>query len=306
MKNSIPQISIILPVYNREDKVARAIDSVLSQSYPDWELILINDNSTDTSLEVLKSYRDSRIEVLNTPKNVGPAAARNLGISKSRGNFVSFLDSDDCYEPDFLKLSFELLAPTRDEIGFAWTGYNYVTSTSQKAKFWKPSDTSNYYLSFLKALHTGTNSGLMVKREVFSKCGYFDDTLPAAEDTDFLLRIIQKFYFKTLSEPLVNIYIEHSDRLSFDFKKIGLAYNKIFPKHEPTINTNRILRQKWFYKMMWLNYHLGNYGLARGFFKKLIKDKYTHQRAWQIFLIFEVLGSKFGAKAHVFLSKKLE
>lgn len=306
MKNRIPRISIILPVYNREDKVARAIDSVLSQSYSDWELILIDDNSTDTSLDILKSYTGERILVLNTPKNLGPAGARNLGISKSKGDFITFLDSDDYYEPDFLKLSIDLFSNTYDKVGFSWTGYNYVTSAGQKAQFWKPSDTSNYYLSFLKALHTGTNSGLMVKREVFSSCGYFDDTLPAAEDTDFLLRIIQKFYFKTISEPLVNIYIEHSDRLSFDFKKIGLAYNKIFPKHEPTINTNRTLRLKWYYKMMWLNYHLGNYGLARGFFRKLIKDKYSHQRAWQIFLLFELLGSKYGAKAHVYFSKKLE
>lgn len=306
MKKDKIFISIILPVYNRENKVLNAIESVLSQSYSDWELILINDNSTDNSLEVLNSYKDERIVVLSTPKNVGPAAARNFGINKSKGDFITFLDSDDYYEPEFLKRSIDSLSQTDNKVGFSWTGYNYITSSGKKAQFWKPSNTSNYYLSFLKAIHTGTNSGLMVKREVFNKCGYFDDTLPAAEDTDFLLRIIQKYYFNTISEPLINICIGHSDRLSFDFKKIGLAYTKIYPKHECAIKTSSSLRLKWYYKMMWLNYHLGNIGSARSFFKKILEDKFTHLRAWQIFLLFEILGSNNGARAHVFLSKKIK
>ena len=306
MKEDKIFISVILPVYNRENKVLNAIESVLSQSYSDWELILINDNSTDNSLEVLNSYKDERIVVSSTPKNVGPAAARNLGISKSKGDFISFLDSDDYYEPEFLKQSIDLLSQTNNKVGFSWTGYNYVSSSGKKAQFWKPEKSSDYYRSFLFSLHTGTNSGLMIKKMVFSKCGYFDDMLPAAEDTDLLLRIIQKYNFMTINGLLVNICIGQSDRLSFDFKKIGLAYNIIYPKHESIIKSSSSLRLKWNYKMMWLNYHLGNIDSARSFFKKLIKDKFTHKRAWQIFLIFEILGSKNGARAHVFLSKKIE
>jgi glycosyltransferase involved in cell wall biosynthesis len=299
-------ISIIIPVYNRDDKIARAIKSVLSQSYSDWELILVDDCSTDRSLQVINSFKDDRIVVLSTLKNVGPAAARNMGVSRSTGGFITFLDSDDFFEDNYLELSLRLLSGTDETVGFSWTGYRYITSNGDKAQFWQPSDCSNAYLSFLNALHTGTNSGLMIKRAVFDTCGYFDDALLAAEDTDFLLRIVQSYNFKTISLPLVNIYKGHSDRLSSDFNKIALAYSIIFPKHERVISINSSLRLKWYYKMMWLNYHKGDFQSSRFFFRKLLKDKFTHFKAWQIFFLFEVLGSRYGAKVHVFLSSKIE
>jgi glycosyltransferase involved in cell wall biosynthesis len=306
LKINSPLISVIVPVYNRQDKVGRAIESVLNQGFSGWELILINDKSTDNSLGIINEYQDSRIVVLDLSENKGAATARNVGIKRAKGKFVTFLDSDDCYKPDFLEKSYRLLSPTGEAVGFSWTGYTFVSSNNQKTQFWKPSESSNYYHSFLESLHTGTNSGLMVKSEVFKKCGYFDERLRAAEDTDFLLRIIQDFKFIMIPESLVNIYIDHTNRLSVDFKRIASAYNLIYPKHEEVIASNLGLKIKWYYKMVWLNYHLGELKLARSFFKKLIQQKIMHYRAWQIFLIFEVLGSKYGAKTHVFLSKKIE
>ena len=306
MKNRSNLISIIIPVYNREDKVGRAIDSVLNQTFTDWELILINDNSSDNSLGVISAYQDGRIVIIDLKENGGAAAARNMGIKRANGGFIAFLDSDDCYSPNFLEKSYSVLSSTENEVAFSWTGYTFVTSTTHKSQFWSPSQSSDNYLSFLSSLHTGTNSGLMVKAEVFEVCGYFDERLRAAEDTDLLLRVIQKFNFAMIPEFLINIYTEHSNRLSVDFKQIAAAYNLIFPKHEKVISMHTHLKLKWYYKMMWLNYHLGEKLIARTFFKKLIKINFKFFRAWMVFLFFELLGQKNGVKVHVYFSKKLE
>jgi glycosyltransferase involved in cell wall biosynthesis len=306
LKNNPTLISIIIPVYNREDKVGRAIDSVLNQTFSNWELILINDNSSDNSLGVISTYQDDRIVIIDLKENGGAAAARNVGIKRARGKFIAFLDSDDCYSPKFLERSFSVLIGAENEIGFSWTGYTFVTSSTHKSQFWSPSQSSNNYLSFLSNLHTGTNSGLMVKAEVFDVCGYFDERLLAAEDTDLLLRIIQKFKFTMIPDPLINIYTDHSNRLSVDFRRIAAAYNLIFPKHERVISKYTHLKLKWYYKMMWLNYHLGEKLIARTFFKRLLKVDLKYFRAWLIFLLFEGLGQENGVKAHIYFSKKLE
>lgn len=102
-------ISAIVPVYNTEKLVGRCIDSVISQTYPDWELILVDDGSTDGSLGVLKQYEtnDSRIKVIHQ-ENAGPGLARNKGIQNASGDYIVFIDSDDIIKPDYFeKLSHE-------------------------------------------------------------------------------------------------------------------------------------------------------------------------------------------------------
>ena len=95
-------VSIMMPAYNAENYIVSAIDSILAQTYENWELIVVNDGSTDRTGEILSEYKDDRIHVY-TQENRGEAAARNLALSKMNGQFLSFLDSDDKYLPDFLK-----------------------------------------------------------------------------------------------------------------------------------------------------------------------------------------------------------
>lgn len=102
-------ISVIIPVYNAENFIRRCVDSVLGQTYSKWELIPVDDGSTDSSLRILKEYeaRDSRIKVIHQ-ENAGPGLARNKGIENASGDYVVFIDSDDVITPDYFeKLSHE-------------------------------------------------------------------------------------------------------------------------------------------------------------------------------------------------------
>lgn len=101
----MPQVSIIIPLYNKECQIARAIQSVRQQTFDDWQLIVVNDGSTDNGPEIVKGFQDNRITLIHQD-NAGPGTARNTGLKASAGKYVVFLDADDEFMPDFLGISF--------------------------------------------------------------------------------------------------------------------------------------------------------------------------------------------------------
>ena len=98
----MPKVSVIIPLYNKGKYIARALDSVFSQTYQDYEVIVVDDGSTDNGPEIVKQYNDPRLRLIHQ-ENAGPGAARNKGISESKGEFLSFLDADDEWLPEFLE-----------------------------------------------------------------------------------------------------------------------------------------------------------------------------------------------------------
>jgi glycosyltransferase involved in cell wall biosynthesis len=299
------RVSIITPFYNRERQLSNCIKSVLAQTHQDFEFLLVDDCSTDNSSNVVRSFSDDRIRLLKMPVNSGAAAARNVGITASTGSVISFLDSDDAYEPNFLEQSVQKIQTSSPDVGLIWTGLRYIRNESNSDKvseaMWKP-ETSDPYRLFLSNLRIGTNSGISIRKEVFNQVGLFDETLPAAEDTDLFLRIAQKYNVSYVDKILINIYQHGSDRLSKRFDKIARAYNIIVPKHLQAIQKERALRLKFAYKCMWLNYHLGENELARKNFKHVLRDNFFSPGAWFIFFLFEILGRKLGSQIHTRLS----
>jgi glycosyltransferase involved in cell wall biosynthesis len=296
-----PEISIILPVYNRASSMKKAIESVIAQSFTNWELLIIDDCSQDLSYETAKSFsaKEKRIRVYQLDQNSGAAVARNYGIDKAEGNFISLLDSDDWYEPEFLKKSYDHLNALPREMGFIWTGVRYYKRGGIKEDFlWKPVHCKSTYLTFLNNLHIGTNSGLTFRKELFDQCGFFREDLPAAEDTEFFLRISQKFKYDYVEDILINIKQDTDDRLSKNFKKIGIAYEKFLPGHFDQINKSRNLKLKFYYKLMWLNYYMEDKYAARKYFMQLAKDFNLNFKILAVFAIFEVLPFSLASKIH--------
>src|SRR5690606_29247730 len=119
----------------------------------------------------------------------------------------------------------------------------------------------------------GTNSGITFKKKVFEKCGYFNENLPAAEDTDYFLRVTRHFDYTSCSKILININKASNDRLSKNFKKIAIAYNKFISLHLEEISRNHYLKTKYYYKMMWLNYNLGEKKIARKYYSLIPEEK---------------------------------
>ncbi len=144
-------VSIITPVYNSAKYIGDTIKSVLSQTYQNWEMIIIDDCSKDESVSVIKSFNDSRLILIQLKVNVGAANARNIGLEKANGQFIAFIDADDMWKED--KLEKQLLFMKKNKIGFSFSSYEILRE--KKNKFIKVPLTLNYN-QFMKNTIIGT------------------------------------------------------------------------------------------------------------------------------------------------------
>ena len=126
-------VSIVVPVYNVKPYIEETIKSVLNQTYTNWELLLVENASVDGTVEVLQAYLeahpDERIKFYNIPENIGAAAARNFGVEQSTGRFISYLDSDDLWQPE--KLAHQVAFMLEKEAAFSFTGYEFATANGE-------------------------------------------------------------------------------------------------------------------------------------------------------------------------------
>ncbi|WP_338731169.1 glycosyltransferase family 2 protein [Mangrovimonas cancribranchiae] len=192
-----PFFSIIIPLYNKEYFVKNTITSILNQSFKDFEIIVVNDGSTDNSLDIVKTFKDQRIRVLTT-KNQGVSSARNYGIKKANAKYIAFLDADDLWETSYLQTIHNLIIGYPKESIFASAlkikkGGNYHLSKYKDLDL-KKGETArlNYFKSSKKQsiLHC---SSVVIKKTIFKKIGGFNSNLKTGEDTDLWIRIGLKY-----------------------------------------------------------------------------------------------------------------
>lgn len=182
-------VSVIIPIYNRARTISVAIDSLLSQSFKDFEIILINDGSTDNTEEVLEKYikQDKRIKLF-IQENSGVSSARNLGLRMSEGQYITFLDSDDFYDPTYLEELYIRIQEKDAEICFC--GYNKIyegTKVKNKTVFTEKNVLTNYLFGKLN-VHI---SGWMIKKELLELHGLrFTEGLSWGEDVEFICKVL--------------------------------------------------------------------------------------------------------------------
>jgi len=187
----MPEVSVIIPTFNRSKKVVRAVTSVLNQSFRDFEIIVVDDSSTDDTNQALARYASS-IAYLRRPVNRGVSAARNMGIENSVAPWIAFLDSDDYWlndklqtQMDFVDRNPETVACQTEEI---WIRKGRRVNPKRKHK--KPS--GDIFKQSLK-LCLVSPSSVILRRPLFEEVGLFDESLPAAEDYDLWLRISSRY-----------------------------------------------------------------------------------------------------------------
>jgi len=206
-----PEVSVIIPTYNRGWVLREAVDSVLGQDFKDFELIVVDDGSTDNTRQILKSY-DQDLIVLRQ-SNRGVSAARNRGIAAARGRLLAFLDSDDLWLPrklssqvDFFNLNPAALINQTEEI---WIRNGVrVNPKTRHHKF------SGMIFEKSLALCLVSPSAVMMKRSLFDEVGLFDEDLPACEDYDLWLRISWRYPVHLIETPLIIKRGGHADQLS--------------------------------------------------------------------------------------------
>ena len=216
-----PTVSVIIPTYNRGWILKDAIDSVLAQNYPGYELIVVDDGSIDNTRAILDSYgRD--IIVLQQP-NQGVSAARNRGISESRADLIAFLDSDDLWLPQKLTRQLAFFRSQPDAF-ICQTEETWVRNGVRVNPKKRHAKLSGRIFEPSLALCLVSPSAVMIRKTLFDSVGLFDEDLPACEDYDLWLRVSCRYPVFLIDEPLLIKRGGHADQLS---KAAGLDKYRI-------------------------------------------------------------------------------
>ncbi|RKE98106.1 glycosyltransferase family 2 protein [Ichthyenterobacterium magnum] len=231
------QISVVIPLYNKEKHIASTLMSVLAQTFKDYEVIIINDGSTDNSVKIVKSFSDQRIKLFTT-KNKGAAHARNYGIKKATSNFVALLDADDYWFPFYLAKQNSLINkyPKQHVFSTAQKIYKYGRHypCTYSVNFGLESDgVTNYFKSstISSIIHS---SSIVIHKDVFKNVGMFNQKIMSGQDTDLWIRIGLKYPI-VFSTKICSVYNFVSDGLfksTHSMKqKIDLSPYEVFEKN---------------------------------------------------------------------------
>ncbi len=226
----LPLVSIIIPTYNRKKNISHTIDSILDQNFKDYEIIIIDDGSTDKTYELIKHcYFHKKIHYFYQ-NNQGVSAARNKGILEAKGKWLAFLDSDDRWLPD--KLQTQLNLTYNEKTLWCHTGEIWIrNNTRVNAKKIHKKHEGRIYLPSLP-LCTVSPSSVLIHKSIFhTHVGFFDTKLPAAEDYDLWLRISSQFNISLVHTPQIYKYGGHSDQLSNTFLGLDRFRVRALLKH---------------------------------------------------------------------------
>jgi len=286
---NIPVVSIIIPTHNRAHFIGEAITSVLEQTFTDFEIIIVDDGSTDNTEEVISHFPDKRVIYIKQ-ENKGRSYARNVALRLSRGHYIAFLDSDDLYLPTKLRLQVDYL-DTNPKIGMIYTSAYCIDDAGNllKDKYFASVSGQIYNsIAFFRPV-TITLPTVMVRREVIDSVGDFDEKMHRFEDTDMWRRISKATYIDALSEYTCKLRT-HSDN-----SLISQNPHQIIEAID--YYANKILHEDSEKGRVRLRYGIGGiyYYYGRGFFTisawqndaiSLLQTSYNYCRIYHFIYIF--------------------
>jgi glycosyltransferase involved in cell wall biosynthesis len=231
-----PLISIIIPTLNRSDKIIRAINSALYQTYRNLEIIIVNDHSIDETDKIVKSFIvenkkiKQKIFYIRNKKTYGNAAARNIGIEKANGEYIAFLDDDDIWLPDKIEKQVGKIISSKT------SGCFCKTIWIEDDKVLKSTLPQSDIVSFESGGPTGN---WLIKRDVFKKIGFFDEQFPSNVDGEFLTRF-NKNYKASFVKELLYIHFYHEKQITSSNKNKIIGFEKLMKKHINILNHQEI------------------------------------------------------------------
>ncbi|MEE4262875.1 MAG: glycosyltransferase family 2 protein, partial [Desulfobacteraceae bacterium] len=224
--------------------MANAIESVLRQTYTDFEIIVCDDRSTDNTKAVVEQFKDGRVKYLLNPGCKGPSAARNSAIKVAGGEYIAFLDDDDEWLEDKLSCQIAVMEKSSSRVGGIHSNLmriDRVTGTEvfEKHDTLKLKGNLYYTLGVSNPIKTST---LIIRRKCLDEIGLFDETMSYMEDRDLLIRLSRKWDFEYVSKPLVRYYYHARGQLTGNIKAQIDGKEKVFSRYPEIFQNNR---KKW-------------------------------------------------------------
>lgn len=230
--DSSPLVSVVIPTYNRAEYLPRAIKSVRNQTLDEYEIVIVDDGSTDETRQTVDRYLSDtgRITYLSHDRNRGPAAARNTGLEVAEGKYVSFLDSDDELKPTYLERSVRKLETLPADYAAVYVALEVRRDGEYTGKFGVASVIPAMSLIDTIPLRLGRLGGLTVRKEALEEIGPFDERLQNVEDTDYWVRLLEWYTLVGIDEQLY-VYHQHGEQITRDSQQLADALDLFFSKH---------------------------------------------------------------------------
>lgn len=220
LKQNTPTISVIMPVYNGESFLKEAIESILNQTYTNFKLILIDDGSEDTSLQIMKSYLDSRIIIIKNEKNFGLITALNKGLQVAQGEYIARMDQDDVSHPQRFEKQIEFLEQNSD-IGLCGTWANLINNMGEIVNFVKPSPSPGQIKWDLHFSNAIAHPSVMIRKSFFQRNGQYLDSDIHCEDYALWVRAFNNTKLSNLPVILINLR-QHDQNVSKIYSEIQI------------------------------------------------------------------------------------
>ncbi len=301
------KISVILPVFNEEMLIERCIDSILKQTYKNFELIIVNDGSTDETLEKIKKYNDNRIKIYSQ-KNQGAGQARNKGLEEATGDFICFVDSDDTINKNFLEIMSKLLKEKQAQI----VACSYSRNTHKIYEL-KKQEAFKYLIELPEKIPMSVCGKLFRKETIkeiyFDKSNHFEDikfAIEAFSKSDKAVYIEEKLYNYIRRNESRSSYFKSNDRMKACFENKELV-SRYFPELVDSFITYSLFNSIAIANKMILNNEYDNELLediqhtVRENIKSVKKSDYNTLKKLQIYL-FD-LNFRMYKKIYCFLKK---
>ncbi|MEW8962215.1 glycosyltransferase family 2 protein [Paraclostridium dentum] len=223
-------VSIIIPTYNRAGTLKRCIESLLKQTYRDYEIIIVDDNSNDDTEYIVKGFEDYRIRYVRHNKNLGANAARNTGIDIAKGEYIAFQDSDDEWHVNKLELQMNEL--NEKDVDIVACSFIKFYKNKKKIVPKEKIDSNNLSKSLLYKNCISTQT-ILGKSGCFKE-NKFDNKFPRFQDWELMIRLSQKYKIYFMQQPLVNVYVQE-DSISKKPDKAIIAINLMIEKYKDII-----------------------------------------------------------------------
>jgi len=246
--DDMTKISVIIPTYNRANLIGKSIQSVLNQTYQDFEIIVVDDSSTDSTEDVIKNLDDLRIIYIRHKENKGPSAARNTGIKVANGEYIAFQDSDDEWFPEKLEKQLDLFNNSAHEVGVVYSGFYRIEPDKKR---YIPLNRvtqkeGNIHNELLKGNFIGAPA-VLIKKKCFEKTN-FDEDLHALEDWDLWIGISKYYDFRYINQALFQSYYTQNS-VSTDQNKTIDALKIILMNHLDDFNKHKKILSKHYFKI---------------------------------------------------------
>jgi glycosyltransferase involved in cell wall biosynthesis len=224
-----PLVSVVLPVYNRGRRVGEAIRSVLDQTFREFELIVVDDASTDETLQVVREIEDDRLRIIALEQQAGAPGARNAGLKEARGKWVAFQDSDDLWMPDKLAKQVARLEGNPQAVGCYTSYWRVGDGIREQLPRCEPGIDGDVLARLLRGNFITTQT-FMVRRSLAIELEGFDTELSPLEDWEFAIRVAARGPISWVREPLVEYRLQ-ADSITRNLAGFVSAYTAIVRKH---------------------------------------------------------------------------